>query len=105
MAPAGDMSWSEQAMKESFYYSNMSPQNPSFNRGIWKKTEELTRIWAVENKSLYIVTGPILKKYLPTIGPNKVSIPNYYYKAILDYTEPEIKAIAFLIPNREDSLN
>ena len=35
LAPAGDMGWSEQAMKESFYYSNMSPQNPSFNRGIW----------------------------------------------------------------------
>ena len=100
LAPAGDMGWSEQAMKESFYYSNMSPQNPSFNRGIWKKTEELTREWAVENKSLYIVTGPILKKDLPTIGPNKVSIPNYYFKAILDYSEPEIKAIAFLIPNK-----
>lgn len=100
LAPAGDMSWSEQAMKESFYYSNMSPQNPSFNRGIWKKAEELTREWAIENKSLYIVTGPILKKDLPTIGPNKVSIPNYYYKAILDYSEPEIKAIAFLIPNK-----
>jgi endonuclease G len=100
LAPAGDMGWSEQAMKESFYYSNISPQNPSFNRGIWKKTEELTREWAVENKSLYIVTGPILKKKLPTIGPNKVSIPNYYFKAILDYSEPEIKAIAFLIPNK-----
>lgn len=100
LAPAGDMSWSEEAMKESFYYSNISPQNPSFNRGIWKKTEELTREWAVENKSLYIITGPILTKGLPTLGPNKVSIPNYYYKAILDYTEPEIKAIAFLIPNK-----
>jgi len=100
LAPAGDMSWSEQAMKESFYYSNMSPQNPSFNRGIWKKAEELTREWAVKNKSLYIITGPILTKDLPTIGPNKVSIPNYYYKAILDYSEPEIKAIAFLIPNK-----
>jgi len=100
LAPAGDMSWSEQAMKESFYYSNMSPQNPSFNRGIWKKAEELIREWAVENKSLYIITGPILTKDLPTIGPNKVSIPNFYYKAILDYSEPEFKSIAFLIPNK-----
>ena len=100
LAPAGDMGWSEQAMKESFYYSNMSPQLPSFNRGIWKKTEELTREWAVENNSLYVVTGPILTPNLATIGTNKVSIPNYYYKTILDYTQPTFKAIAFLIPNK-----
>lgn len=103
LAPAGDMGWSEQAMKESFYYSNMSPQLPSFNRGIWKKTEELTREWAVENEKLYIVTGPILTSNLPFIGPNKVSIPNYYYKTILDYTQPSIKAIAFLLPNQASS--
>jgi endonuclease G len=100
LAPAGDMGWSEQAMKESFYYSNMSPQNPNFNGGIWKKTEELTREWAIENNNLFIVTGPILTSNLPTIGPNKVSIPNYYYKTILDYTQPTFKAIAFLIPNK-----
>lgn len=100
LAPAGDMGWSEEAMKESFYYSNMSPQNPNFNRGIWKKTEELTREWAFENNNLYIVTGPILTSNLPSIGENKVSIPNYFYKAILDYTQPSLKSIAFLIPNK-----
>ena len=40
LAPASDMGWSEITMAESFYYSNMSPQDPSFNRGIWKKLED-----------------------------------------------------------------
>ena len=57
LAPASDMGWSSITMKESFYYSNMSPQNPSFNRGIWKKLEELVRTWAVENNNIYIVNG------------------------------------------------
>jgi endonuclease G len=99
LAPASDMGWSEITMAESFYYSNMSPQDPSFNRGIWKKLEELVRTWAIENNSLYIVTGPILSNNLQTIGPNKVSVPNYYYKVILDYSEPSIKGIGFILPN------
>ena len=36
-----------------------------------------------------------------TIGSNKVSIPNYYYKVILDYQNPEYKAIGFLLPNQK----
>ena len=99
LAPASDMGWSEITMEESFYYSNMSPQDPSFNRGIWKKLEESIRAWAIENNSLYIATGPILSNNLQTIGPNKVSVPNYYYKVILDYSEPGIKGIGFILPN------
>jgi endonuclease G len=82
----------------------MSPQLPAFNRGIWKKLEELVRTWAVENNSLYIVTGPVLTTGLKTIGPDKVSVPNYYYKVILDYEEPEIKGIGFIMPNAGSSL-
>ena len=55
LAPASDMGWSPAAMAESFYYSNMSPQTPRFNRGIWKKLEESLRTWAIENDTIYIL--------------------------------------------------
>jgi len=99
LAPAADMGWSEVAMKESFYYSNMSPQVPGFNRGIWKKLEELVREWAQEYKAIFVVTGPLLHEGLPTIGHNDVSVPKYYYKVLLDYSDPEIKGIGFILPN------
>jgi len=99
MAPAADMSWNVQAMEESFFYSNMSPQVPGFNRGIWKKLEERVRQWALENRNIYVVTGPVLTGDLPVIGPEKVSVPRYYYKVILDYTQPELKGIGFIMPN------
>lgn len=99
LAPAADMGWSATTMTESFYYSNVSPQLPRFNRGIWKKLEELVRTWAIENKSVYVVTGPIFSKGLPTIGYNKIAVPNYYYKVILDYKKPNIKGIGFILPN------
>ncbi len=103
LAPSADMCWSFTAMDESFYFSNMSPQNPSFNRGIWSKLEALVRSWAAENESIYIVTGPVLTEGLPTIGDNKVSVPQYFYKVILDYTEPDIKGIGFILPNAASS--
>lgn len=104
LAPAADMKWSAEAMRESFYLSNMSPQDKSFNRGIWKKLEEQVRDWAIENKSVYITTGPILEPNLPTIGANKIPIPKAFYKVILDYSQPDIKAIGFIIPNQGSTL-
>ena len=100
LAPAGDMGWSIKAMEESFYYSNMSPQVPSFNRGIWKRLEDLGRNWAKLYSSVYIVTGPIFEDSLPTIGPNKVAVPKYYYKVILDYHSEYAKGIGFIMQNR-----
>lgn len=100
LAPAADMGWSEQSMRESFFYSNMSPQVSSFNRGIWSRAEAFTRNAAFENEKLCVVTGPILENDLPKIGPNKVSVPRYYYKVLLDFVGPDYKAIAFIIPNQ-----
>ncbi len=103
LAPAADMGWSETTMRESFYFSNMSPQVPAFNRGIWKELEEQVRQWAIDNRKIYVVTGPILENNLPTIGENHVSVPKAYYKVILDYTEPGLKGIGFIIPNAASS--
>lgn len=103
LAPAGDMTWSETAMRESFYYSNMSPQVPAFNRGIWRKLETLVRAWAQEYDGVYVVTGPVLSPSLHSIGPENVSVPDYYYKVILDGRGNGWKAIGFLMANAASS--
>ncbi len=99
LAPAADMKWSKQAMKESFYLSNMSPQLPAFNRGVWKKLEEKVRAWSLESDSIYVITGPLLEDTLPSIGLNKVSIPNKYFKALVRFERKELQGIAFLLDN------
>ncbi len=103
LAPAGDLGWSEESMSDSFYFTNMSPQDPSFNRGIWRELEELMRDWAVESGSVLITTGPILEDGLSTIGANQVSIPRAYYKVVIDYTEPTLRGIGFILPNEKSS--
>jgi len=104
LAPAADMSWSKVTMEESFFMSNMSPQLPSFNRGVWKRLESKVRDWAKKYDTLYVVTGPVLQDSLKTIGKNKVSVPDYFYKALLVYTTNDKKAIGFILPNAKSSV-
>jgi endonuclease G len=104
LAPAADMGFSKITMAESFYYSNMSPQVPQFNRGIWKQLEEQTRNWTIEYDSLYIVVGPIFSDSMKVIGPHQVAVPNSYYKVILDNHKGKEKMIGFIMKN-ESSKN
>ncbi len=100
LVPAGDMAFSKRAMTETFYMSNISPQIRNFNGGIWRELEENVRNWAYRFNELYVVSGPVLNTGVrERIGGNKVAVPDQYFKVILDVSEPELKGIAFLIPN------
>ncbi|MFK8105133.1 MAG: DNA/RNA non-specific endonuclease [Saprospiraceae bacterium] len=100
LVPAGDMGFSKRSMSETFYMSNMSPQIRNFNGGVWRELEEQTRDWVMKFDKLYIVTGPVLTAAIrDKIGVNEVSVPDSYYKVLLDLSEPEVKAIGFILPN------
>lgn len=101
MAPAADMKWSAEAMRQSFYFSNMCPQHPQLNRRSWKDLEEKIRDWAVADSALVIICGPITDKQPKTIGHNRVAVPEQFFKVVLaPYAKP-IRAIAFLFDNRQ----
>jgi endonuclease G len=103
LAPAADQGYSEETMKESFYLSNMSPQEPGFNRGIWKRLETRVREWSDIDSALYIVSGGVLNEGLKTIGPNRVAVPASFYKVILAYRKGNPTAIGFLMPNKKST--
>ena len=103
LAPSKALSYSKEAMNASFYMSNMSPQLPSFNRGIWKKIEAKVLDWSKQSDSLYVVTGPVLDNPLDTIGGNKVIVPRAYYKTIIRFYKKSLTGIAFLINNEKSS--
>ncbi|WGK68343.1 DNA/RNA non-specific endonuclease [Candidatus Haliotispira prima] len=98
LAPAADMSFSGVAMDESFYLSNISPQLPSFNRGIWKELEALFRNWAGKYGTLYIITAGILKGEA-NVGANHVLVPGAYYKIAYDAKRGVM--IGFILPHEK----
>ena len=101
IAPTADMLWNEQAMRESFYFSNISPQLPAFNRGVWKKLENRVRYWAIKYESVYIISGPIFSNTDKVIGNNKVTIPTQFFKTILIYNDSIKQGIGFVFPHKK----
>jgi len=102
LAPSADFKWSKTALSASYFYSNMSPQAPEFNRGEWATLEGVLRNYVYNNKvPLYVVTGPVLTDDLKPIpqSVDKVSIPNYFYKIAFDMKNQ--RAIGFIMPNRD----
>ncbi|XP_060679444.1 nuclease EXOG, mitochondrial-like [Hemiscyllium ocellatum] len=113
MAPAGDNKFSTQAMAETFYLSNIVPQNYENNAGFWNRLEmycrELTQryenVWVISGPLTLPVTGTDGKKSVSyqVIGKNEVAVPTHLYKIILIQKgkgPSELLALgAFVVPN------
>jgi len=102
LVPAADFKYSQGSMNQTFLMTNMSPQKPSFNRGIWKRLEKKCRKWAKEKNAIYIVSGPVFKERekLETSG---IIIPTHFYKVIVEMGD-DVHGIAFVIPNNRGIL-
>ncbi|MDD4591460.1 MAG: DNA/RNA non-specific endonuclease [Parabacteroides sp.] len=101
MAPAGDMKWSAKAMRESFYFSNICPQKPGLNRGIWEQLEEQCRLWAKDNGSLLIVAGPVITENMRRMGKDRIGVPQFFYKVLCYRKGKTYEGIGFLFENRD----
>ena len=99
LAPAADMKWDEQAMRESFYLSNICPQNPNLNGGVWKDLEEQVRDLASQKGSIFVACGPIVTDDSTTIGENKVVVPQAFFKVLLQEEDGTIHTIGFVYEN------
>ena len=101
MAPAADMKWSQKAMAESFYMSNVCPQNQKLNRDDWNDLEETCRQWAKKFGAVYITCGPIYDSKRPKrIGKHQVAVPDRFFKVILINRQTNPVAMGFVFPNK-----
>ena len=97
---AADMSWDATIQHESFILSNVAPQLPSLNRGIWKELETSVRVWTWQSKHPYTVyAGSIYNSDDKTIGQNKVIVPHAFYKIVID--DVTHLSYAWIFPHHE----
>lgn len=112
MAPAGDNKSSEQAMAETFYLSNIVPQNYENNAGFWNRLEMYCRELTERFSDVWVVSGPLMKPQITDdgkktvsyqlIGKDEVAVPTHLYKVILAQKDPSSDALAvgaFVVPN------
>ena len=101
MAPAGDMKWSKKAMQDSFYMSNICPQDHNLNTEDWNDLENKSREWARRYGKVYIVCGPIYNgtrnEY---IGDHRVKVPDAFFKVILINHDRKQAALGFYFENK-----
>jgi endonuclease G len=105
MARHQDMKWSAQSVQESDYYTNISPQYEKLNTKLWKRIEDHTRKLAKMYDSVHVVCGPIFTDTANGyIGPNRIPVPDYFFKTLLIKDATGYHAIAFLCPNNDEPL-
>jgi len=99
LCPAADRRYTKIAFGETFLTSNIAPQNHQFNSGIWSTLEQKVRYWANKYDGVFVITGGVLKGSMESIGEENVSVPNQFYKVLIDNNSGKTKMIAFLIPH------
>ncbi len=101
MAPAADMKLTDQMNRESYYFTNICPQNHNLNSGDWNALENLVRNLAKKYSSVFVTCGPIItdNKY-GTIGANHVAVPDAFYKVLLVFTDYGYQSIGFIMENK-----
>jgi len=102
LAPSADFKWSKTALSDSYYYSNMSPQLPEFNRKGWANIEGFLRSYVYENEAdLLVVTGPFYNENVNKSerSKNNMSIPDYFFKVAVDLKN--MLGVGFLVPHEK----
>lgn len=100
LAPAADFRASATAMEQTFFLSNIVPQDAKQNRSIWANLEAAVREMASRRGTLYVITGPVYQAPVATIGRG-IPVPSALYKVIIDKQRGEMTA--FVIPNNPDT--
>lgn len=107
LVPSADFKWSPVGLSETYFYSNMSPQRPEFNRDSWAEIEGLVRKMVdAEQKILYVHTGPVFANDMTTLtrSIHQLKIPNLHYKIVADLSPNSLRGMAFLMPNKKCEL-
>lgn len=100
MCPAGDMKWSQEAMTDCHYMTNICPQTAELNKTWWEHLERACRRWARRDGAVQIVCGPIFSENPKRFGKkHKVAVPRAFYKVVLSLKKGREKAIGFFYTN------
>lgn len=110
LCPAADCE-TQKAMEDSFFFSNIAPQAPTFNRGYWKKLENHVRELTKTYRVVHAFSGPLYlsnkardgKRYVKyqVIGKNNVAVPTHFFMLIfVEQNSDKMLAKAYILPNK-----
>lgn len=120
LAAFANQSSSEVAGHNSFIMSNMAPQTCGFNRGIWQILEGITRLWAREHGTVYVLSGSVMdrdgdglrdadhaaQRMLSRNGRSRVAVPSAFYK-VITYRAADggLRTLSIMMPHNHANPN
>lgn len=120
MTPNGDMSRGLNPVINSFVMSNMTPQYCQFNRGVWQIFESIVRLWTIEKRTVYVLTGSVFdrdgdgrrdadsaaRRMKSNSGKTRVAVPSHFYKILLyQRSDGTVEMLAVLLPHDQTDVN
>lgn len=113
MAPNSSFTfqYGQMAQYQTYFMTNISPQTPSLNRGVWKTLEgDIAELAESDKKNkevhdVYVTTGPIFDPDQMEYMESGVAIPLAFYKIVAFQRGyfGTVKAAAFIIPQNPES--
>ncbi len=104
--PSADRLCCREANRQTFYGTNITPQNYTHNGGVWESLESKIRVIANNSDTTYVVTGVVVSaSSSKTVDSNnrRMTVPDGYFKAVLRYSRSSTfgtwNAAAFYIPH------
>jgi endonuclease G len=100
IVPRDDMNRTPAIQAYTFYLTNMAPQTPALNRGIWRWLEELVRDHARKYDEIYVMTGSVHEDPARAVPSGRVRIPTRFYKVLIrTKSDGALDALGIVLPN------
>ena len=104
LCPSADRRNTKQQQYQTFYLTNMMPQNSVFNSGVWANMENWVRnqISTGSKDTLYVVRGGTIDNpsQYEAQTVHGMIIPKYYYMAVLMKNSSGYRAMGFWIEHK-----
>ena len=90
----------ESEQKLTFMMSNIAPQTPALNRGVWRDVEHrIADLWTARYGEIWVIVGALSS--VPSalrIGPTGIDVPTAYYQLVIAQEGLDVRALAVLLP-------
>lgn len=90
----------EDARRKTFLMSNIAPQTPQLNRGVWRDVEHrIADLWTARYGEIWVVVGSIPSDTGERFGPAAVDVPKAFFQVIVAQEGLDVRALAMVFPH------
>ena len=81
--------------KKTFLMSNVAPQTPALNRGVWRNVEHrIADFWPAKYGEIWVIVGTVPNGRGETLSGTDVEIPGKFYQLVVAQEGMDVRALA-----------